>query len=109
MGRKERQMHLKASILFPARLPLTPQIVASELTVYNEACVNYNPRLASTFRGFPDSSSGKESICNSGYPSSIPGSRRYAGKGIGYPLQYSWVSPVAQLVKNPPEMQETWG
>ena len=29
-------------------------------------------------------------------------------KGIGYPLQYSWASLVAQLVKNLPAMQETW-
>ena len=33
---------------------------------------------------------------------------RSAGEGIGYPLQYSWVSLVAQLVKNPPALQETW-
>ena len=38
----------------------------------------------------------------------IPGSGRSTGKGIGYPLQYSWASLVAQLVKNPPAMQETW-
>ena len=38
----------------------------------------------------------------------IPGSGRSAEEGIGYPLQYSWVSLVAQLVKNPPAMQETW-
>ena len=38
----------------------------------------------------------------------IPGSGRSAGEGIGYPLQYSWASLVAQLVKNPPEMRETW-
>ena len=38
----------------------------------------------------------------------IPGSGRSAGEGIGYPLQYSWASPVAQLVKNLPAMQETW-
>ena len=31
-----------------------------------------------------------------------------AGEGKGYPLQYSWASLVAQLVKNPPAMQETW-
>ena len=37
----------------------------------------------------------------------IPGLGRSTGKGIGYPLQYSWASPVAQLVKNLPEMQET--
>ena len=38
----------------------------------------------------------------------IPGSGRFAGEGIGYPLQYSWASLVAQLVKNPPAMWETW-
>ena len=38
----------------------------------------------------------------------IPGSGRSAGEGIGYPLQYSWVSLVAQLVKNLPAMWETW-
>ena len=30
------------------------------------------------------------------------------GEGIGYPLQYSWSSPVAQMVKKTPAMQETW-
>ena len=29
-------------------------------------------------------------------------------KGIGYPLQYSWASLVAQMVKNLPAMWETW-
>ena len=57
--------------------------------------------------GFPDSSVGKESTCNAGDPGSIPGSGRPAGKGIGYLLQYSWASLVAQLVKNLPVMQET--
>ena len=37
-----------------------------------------------------------------------PGSGRSAGEGIGYPLQYSWASFVAQLVKNPPAIRETW-
>ena len=45
--------------------------------------------------GFPDSSVGKESICNAGDPSSIPGLGRSPGEGIGYPLQYSWTSIVA--------------
>ena len=31
-----------------------------------------------------------------------------AGEGIGYPLQYSWASLVAQLVKTPPATGETW-
>ena len=38
----------------------------------------------------------------------IPRSGRSAGEGIGYPLQYSWASLVAQLVNNPSAMQETW-
>ena len=58
--------------------------------------------------GFPASSAGKESACNAGDPGSIPGLGRSAGEGVGYPLQYSWASPVAQLVKNPPVMWETW-
>ena len=37
----------------------------------------------------------------------IPGLGRSPGEGIGYPLQYSWVSLVAQLVNNPPAMWET--
>ena len=47
--------------------------------------------------GFPDNSVGKESACNAGDPGSI-----------GHPLQDSWASLVAQLVKNPPAVQETW-
>ena len=58
--------------------------------------------------GFPGSSIGQESACNAGDPGSIPGLGRSAGEGIGYPLQYSWASLVAQLVKNPPAMRETW-
>ena len=59
-------------------------------------------------RGFPHSSVGKETTCNAGDPSLIPRSGRSAGEGIGYPLQYSWASLVAQLVNNPSAMQETW-
>ena len=58
--------------------------------------------------GFPYSSLGKESACNAGDPDSIPGSGRSAREGIDYPFQYSRVSLVAQLVKNPPTMWETW-
>ena len=50
--------------------------------------------------GFPHSSVGKESTCDTGDPGSIPGSARSPGKGIGYPLQYSRASLVAQLVEN---------
>ena len=58
--------------------------------------------------GFPDSSVGEESACNAGDPGSIPRSGRSSGEGIGYPLQYSWASLVAQLVKKTPAMLETW-
>ena len=60
------------------------------------------------FLGFSDSSVGKESACDTGDPSSIPGSGKSAVEGIGYPLQYSWASLVAQLVKNLPAMWGTW-
>ena len=56
----------------------------------------------------PHSSVGKESASNAEDPHSIPGSGRSPGEGISYPLQYSWASPVAQLVKNLPAVQETW-
>ena len=58
--------------------------------------------------GIPHSSVGRESTCNAGDPGSIPESGRSTGEGTGYPLQYSWASLVAQLVKNLPTMQETW-
>ena len=51
---------------------------------------------------------GKESACNAGDPGWIPGSGRSPGEGIGNPLQNSWASLVAQLLKNPAAMQETW-
>ena len=57
---------------------------------------------------FSHSSVDKESACNAGDPSLIPGLGRSPGKGIGYPLQYSWAFLVAQLVKNLPAMWETW-
>ena len=50
----------------------------------------------------------KESACNAGDPSWIPRSGRSSGEGRGYPLWYSWASLVAQTVKNPPAMLETW-
>ena len=48
--------------------------------------------FSSDSKGFPDSSVGKESACNAGDPSSIPGLGRSAREGIGYPLWYSWAS-----------------
>ena len=57
---------------------------------------------------FPGSSAGKESACNAGDPGSIPGLGRSTGERMGYPFQYSWTSLVAQLVKNPPAVWQTW-
>ena len=57
---------------------------------------------------FPDSSVSKESAHNTGDFGSIPGSGRSTGERIGWPLQYSWASLVAYLVKNLPAMWETW-
>ena len=65
--------------------------------------------LSRLVTGFSDSSVGKESPCKAGDPSSIPGWGRSTGEGIGYPLQYSWASLVAQLVNNLPARWETWG
>ena len=58
--------------------------------------------------GLPGRSAGKESMCNAGDLSLIPGPRRSPVEGIGYPLQYSWASLLTQKVKNLPEMKETW-
>ena len=57
--------------------------------------------------GFPGSSAGKESACIAGDAGLISGLGRSPGEGIGCPLQYSWVSLAAQLVKNLPALQET--
>ena len=82
--------------IFQARVLEWGAIAFSELVKFIET------------EGFPDSSAGKESACNSGDPGSIPRSGRSAGEGIGYALQYFWASLVAQMVKNPPAMWETW-
>ena len=47
-------------------------------------------------------SSAGESALNAGDPGSIPRLGGSPGEGIGYLLQYSWASLVAQMVKNPP-------
>ena len=57
---------------------------------------------------FPGSSAGKESACNAEDPCSIPELGRSPGERIGYPIQYSWASLVALLVKNLPAMRKTW-
>ena len=46
--------------------------------------------------------------CNTGDPGLILGLGRSSREGIGYSLQYSWSSLVAQLVRKPPAVQEIW-
>ena len=65
-------------------------------------------REYATTWGFPYSSAGEEPSCNAGDPSLIPGMGRSPGEGIGYPLQYTWASLVAQMVKNLPALSKTW-
>ena len=60
------------------------------------------------YLGLPGNSTGEESACNAGDPGLIPGLGRSPAEGNGYTLQCSWASLVAQLVKNPPAIQETW-
>ena len=64
--------------------------------------------ILSTEEDFSSISVGKESTCNAGDPGLIPGSRRPAREGIGYPLQYSWVPLMAQLVKNLSAIWDPW-
>ena len=73
--------------------------------IYHQRAYQFISQSASF--SFPHNSVGKESTCNAGDPSSIPGLGRSSGEGIGYPFQYSWASLVAQLVKNLSAMQET--
>ena len=79
--------------------------------MFGEVKINYMVVYVMDFLG---SSAAKESACNAGgswfdsWVRKIPGSGRSPGEGIGYPLQYSWVSLVAQMVKNLPAVLETW-
>ena len=57
--------------------------------------------------GLPGGPAGNESTCNAGDPSSITELGRSPGEGIGYALQSSWASLVAQMAKNLPAMRET--
>ena len=65
-------------------------------------------KITNYFLGFRGNSAVKEPTCNAGDPFSIPGLERSPEEGIDYLFQYSWASLVAQTVKNPPTMWETW-
>ena len=85
--------------------------ISMDIKIHPSATLGKQGPLTSTFgppQDFSDSSVGKDSACSAGDISSIPGQGRSAGEGISYPLQYSLAFLVAQLVKNPPAMWETW-
>ena len=106
-------------VLQPGMEPGPPALGAQSLSLWTTREVPkifiYTPKIDYSRQisfiacpSFPHSSDGNESTCNVGDSGSIPGSGRSAGEGIGYPLQYSWASLVAQLAKTLPAMQETW-
>ena len=93
-------------------------VISSDFAHLSSRCcwpVRDKPHLQAGFTlgdscvGFPCGSAGKESPCSAGDPGVIPGSRRSSGGGMGFPLQHSWASLVAQMLKNPPAMWETPG
>ena len=85
-----------------------PSVVCSHHLLSYIHCSYQFLVIKGIIHSFPDSSVGIESACNAGGPSSIPGLGRSTGEGISYPLQYSWASLVAQLVKSLSAMRETW-
>ena len=97
------------SLSFPSgmlRMYISVCFMEFHRSVY--ACSNlWFSSCSKFFKRFPHSSVGKESTCSAGDSSSVPGSRRPTGEGIGYPLWSSWASLVVQLVKNLPAMWET--
>ena len=117
--RKKIRLYVKVDILFRVDFPLPASVRKNSaqshtihpFPVYNSVVFSIlMPSILQHFchtLPFPDSSVGKESTKNAGDPGS-PGLGRSAGEGIGYPLQDSWASLVAQLVKKLPAMQETW-
>ena len=97
-------------LLFLVREPLHPSFYRLGPLGYGKCChcSMCDSLQPHGLQGFPKGSAGKETACNAGEPGSIPGLERSPVGGIGYPLQCSWASLVAQLVKNLPAMQETW-
>ena len=94
---QDTQLHMQRSFFFSNKVTSVGSGAKDVSTSFRE----------STFSSLKNISTGKESTCNAGDPSSIPGLGRFPGEGIGYPLQYSWASLVIQIVKNPPAIWET--
>ena len=112
----QRVQHNRVTFTFIFRAALVAQLVKNLLQCRRPLFDSWVRKIhwrrdrlpTPVFLDFPGGSAGKESACNAGDPGSIPGSGRSTGEWLGYSLQYSWTSLVAQLVKNPPAVQETW-
>ena len=96
---------METRVLSPA-IKISKEILMKLTWVTNDP--NSIRRIINNKAAGATSSAGKESACNAGDLGSIPGLERSSGEGIGYPLQYSWASLVAQMGKNLPAMWETW-
>ena len=107
-------MHLKIYRCEPISISCLTTIQRSLLCKAIHALLSMCPSLPSwqldqeLWLSFPGSSAGKESACNARDPGSIPGLGRPPEEEIDYPVQYTWASLVAQMVKNLPVMWETW-
>ena len=93
----KRRLHLWKK----AMTNLDSSLKSRDITLLTKVCIH-------ACWGFLGSSASKESACNAGDSGLIPGLGISPGEGIGYPLQYSWASLKAQMVKNPHAMWETW-
>ena len=105
-GSKQEKEYIKAVYSHPAYLTYMQSTSYKMLGWMKHKLESSLPReIAKTY---PGNSAGKESACNTGDPGSIPGWRRSTGERIGYTLQYSWASPVAQMINNLPAVWKTW-
>ena len=111
MGQQYLKARLKVSVQERMYFEINynkPRLKSRDITLLTKVHTDKAMVFPIAMNGFPDSSVGKESTCNAGDPSLIPGSGRSPGEGLGYLRQYSWTSLVVQLVKNPPAMREAW-
>ena len=98
---------LQGRILECVAVPFSRGFFSREAPIYIPLISSRYLELSIVNMGFSGGSEGKESACNAGDPGSFPGLGTSRGEGVGYSLQYSWASLLAQTVKNPPAMWET--
>ena len=82
------------SFVFPIEIyagfcSISHRVLFPKLCDVNPSYEHTHIHSLSTIMGFPGGSDSKESACNAGDPTSMPGSGRSPGGGNGNPLQYS--------------------